>query len=138
MTSRRITVRRFCIRLAQLAVAAKLGLSLAACTCPPPLKLDGTFLLDGRPGTPLDAGTAGDGGMMSMTTPATPAGPPPVLDCTPAAAGCVPGGPCLAACNCVLTRDKVVVLAVESCTLLAGSGPPQVQIRYEQSVFCGE
>jgi hypothetical protein len=63
---------------------------------------------------------------------------PPPLDCTAMATDCVPAGPCRPACDCVLARDHVIKFgAVESCTLVAGAGPPEVEVRYQQTVFCG-
>ena len=117
-------------RVAELAIVGAVALSIAACTCPDPITLDQVFLLDAAPGDGgglADAGGLADGGSYQ----------PPALDCTAMATGCVPGGPCRPACDCVLARDHVGVVVVESCTLLAGAGPPDVEVRYQQTVFCG-
>jgi hypothetical protein len=63
--------------------------------------------------------------------------PTATLDCTSAAAGCVPGGTCPAACACVLMRARVYDGTVKRCTLLAGAGAPQVRVGYTVPVFCG-
>jgi hypothetical protein len=117
--------------VAQLAIVGALALSIAACTCPDPITLDQFFLLDATPGDGgglADAGGLADGGSYQ----------PPPLDCTAMATDCVPAGPCRPACDCVLARDHVIKFgAVESCTLVAGAGPPEVEVRYQQTVFCG-
>ena len=105
-------------RIAQLAILGALASSIASCKCPDPITIDQVFL--------LDATSGGDGGQ------------PPSLDCTSTATGCVPGGPCRPACDCVLARDHVFdVGSVQSCTLVAGAGQPEVAVRYQQTVFCG-
>jgi hypothetical protein len=49
----------------------------------------------------------------------------------------MPGGDCLAACNCVLARDGAIpIAAIDSCKLLAGANPPAVEVRYEVNVRC--
>ena len=111
--------------VACLGGAGALSIALAACGCPPPKQLDQVFLLDATAGTPVITPDAGPGAMSID------------LDCTPAASGCVPGGDCLPACNCVLARDQAgLVLAIHSCKLLVGAGPPQVEVRYELHVAC--
>jgi hypothetical protein len=156
-----MTARRLCARVAQLVVAGVLTLSVAACTCPPPYAFDQTFVLDETDGTPLDLvdagfGPARDGGSdaaasrdaaddatssTAVMSPirGTPAAPEArARDCTGAAAGCAPGGACAAACACVLARTNAYDATVKSCTLLAGSGPPQVRVKYTLPVFCGD
>jgi hypothetical protein len=114
---------RIWIRIGQAAALAALALSLAACPCPAPVTLDQVFLLDATNGP--DAGPAGDASFQP-------------LDCTPAAAGCVPGGACRPACDCIVARDQIrSVASIQSCTLLADSGPAAVEMRYKQEVFCG-
>ena len=71
---------------------------------------------------PTDAGDASDAG---------PSVAAASLDCTPAAAGCVAGGPCAAACHCVLDRDlrPAGVVGISKCTFL--SDPvPSVEAHY--------
>jgi len=109
-------------RGARLAIVGGL-VSIAACTCPDPITLDQVFLLDATPS---------DGGLAGAASDSEPS-----LDCTATAAGCVAGGSCRPACDCVLARDRVSTLAIKSCTLLAGAGPAVVEVRYEQAVFCG-
>jgi hypothetical protein len=119
-----IRPRALVVRLAQLALIARLSLALAACTCPPPVSIDQVFLLDAH------SGSFPDGGMRTTD--------PAALDCTAAAAGCSPGGACKPACDCVIARDGITgIAAVDACTLVAGAGPPAVEIRYEETVFCG-
>jgi len=117
------------LRVARLAVAGAVALSVGACTCPDPITLDQVFLLDATPGDGglADAGAPSDGG----------ASPAATLDCTATAAACVPGGPCRPACDCVLARDRVNQVALDSCTLVAGAPTPEVEVRYRQRVFCG-
>jgi len=118
-------------RVIQLAVLGALALSAAACTCPGPVTIDQVFLLDataGDGGGPGDAGGPADGAVASQTSP---------FDCTAMAAGCVPGGACRPACDCVLARDGVRTMAIKSCTLLAGAGAPEVEVLYQPAVFCG-
>jgi hypothetical protein len=86
---------------------------------------------------PFDAASA-DGPSSDGQSPATWTNRPPPIDCTGAAHGCIPGGDCPAACECVLRRDgRWNVATVQSCILLALAGPPQVEIRYEVPSFCG-
>jgi len=128
------------------------------------MHLDQLFLLDARPGTPLvafdagadarsidpgssrdasgddsgaassDAGDASsDAGGVSDAEPADL----PQIDCTSQAAGCLPGGDCLPACNCVLARGGLErVAAIDGCRLVAGSGAPTVEVRYDVQVRC--
>ncbi len=116
--------------VAQVAIVGALALSTIACTCPGPITLDQVFLLEATPGDGgglADAGGLPDGGSYQ----------PWPLDCTAMAIGCVPGVQCRPACECVLARDDVNVVRLESCTLLTGAGPPEVEVRYQQTVFCG-
>ncbi|HTA20100.1 MAG TPA: hypothetical protein VK989_12465 [Polyangia bacterium] len=144
-----MTARRLCARVAQLAVAGALALSVAACTCPPPDEVDQTFVLGDTVGTPLDLvdaglGPARDAGADAVSNDASNDAAmssfrgAPGRDCTSAAAGCAPGGACAAACTCVLTRAGVYDGTIQRCTLLVGSGPPQVRVRYAVPVFCGD
>jgi hypothetical protein len=110
--------------LRNLVVGLQLALAvaLAGCGCPTPAHVEQIFLLDAT----ADASAAGaDSG----------AGP---VDCTSAAAGCAPGDACKPACDCVLARAQVSPVGkIERCTLLAGSGPAQVDVRYEIPTSCG-
>jgi hypothetical protein len=120
----KIRARAVVVRLVQPALIARLSLMLCACTCPPPVSIDQVFLLDAQ------SGSFPDGGTRTMD--------PSTLDCTAAAAGCSPGGACKPACDCVTARDGITgIAAVDSCTLVAGAGPPAVEIKYQQTVFCG-
>ena len=115
---------RIGIRLGQAAAVAALTLSLVGCPCPAPVAQDQVFL--------LDATTAPDATASEIYGPRGP------LECTPAAAGCVPGGACRPACDCVVARDQIRGIAsIQSCTLLAGSGPATVEMRYKETLFCG-
>ena len=77
--SRNVRLHTICVRLPQIAIAATLSLSLAACTCPPPIELDQVFLLDATTGSFSDASladgssadgaTLADGGATSTTRP---------------------------------------------------------------------
>jgi hypothetical protein len=145
------------IRIAQALVAGALVATAAACQCPPPIPYDQVFALDATAGPPVDTSDAGGGGTpmtsdaggdaMSMApdasagTGATSIAPAPQLDCTSAAQGCVPGATCKPACDCVLAREalsqRYESVTVKSCTLLAGPGAPQVEIRYNLASFCG-
>jgi len=80
---------------------------------------------------PTDAGDVSDAGA-GVTTAS--------LDCTPAAAGCVPGGPCAAACHCVLDRDRQSGFStgISKCTLLADP-IPSVEVHYKITFSgCGD
>jgi hypothetical protein len=142
--------QRVLIRIAQVAVIGAIALSLAACGCPGPSTFDQIFVLDATTGTPariaFDAGVdaavdrradAGADAGIDAGPSMSVAGTAP-NDCTPAAAGCVPGGACNPACTCVFTRDAVRdVGTVFSCTLLAGDGPARVEAHYQTNpTFC--
>lgn len=107
-----ISPRRIGRRL--IGAAAVVWLTFAGCVpCPDAVALEQVFLLDPT----FEASAEGD--------------------CTPAAAGCAPGGPCLAACECVVAREQIPgVESVDSCTLLAGGGPPAVEMRSHQNPWC--
>lgn len=129
-------------RVAQLAIVGALALSTIACTCPGPITLDQVFLLEATPGDDgglADAGGLPDAGGVPDAGGQADAGSyqPSTLDCMALAIGCVPGGQCRPACDCVLARDDVNAVQLESCTLLTGAGPPEVEVRYQQTVFCG-
>jgi hypothetical protein len=100
-----------------------LALWLTGCRCQTQT-FDQIFLLDANAQTVLSfdgsADLSGDAGIPSGAS----------LDCTPAAAGCAPGGDCPAACQCVLTRDlSRSQVSIEKCTFLIGASP-SVEIRY--------
>jgi hypothetical protein len=97
------------------------------------VRVDGSVAgLDGSAGARIDA-SGGDGG--GARDAAAPYAPP--LDCTSMAADCMPGGDCLAACNCVLARDGLIpIAAINSCKLLPGASPPAVEVRYQTIVRC--
>lgn len=130
-------MRALLIRLAQVAVVVGLYLSLSACGCPAPTGVEQTFQLNATQGTPLSIDVAGADAAADAAADArrvdaaVPVQTPPI-DCTSLASGCVPGGSCLPACNCVLARVEVQRLgAVTNCTLVAGSGPAAVDVHYE-------
>lgn len=130
------------------------------------MHLNQLFLLDARPGAPLgafdagadamsiDPGSASDASRDASGAASSDAGAAasssdaggvfdaapvdlPQLDCTSQAAGCLPGGDCLPACNCVLARGGLQrVAAIDGCWLVAGSGAPTVEVRYEVTVRC--
>jgi len=121
---------------------AALALLSTACSCPPGAELDEVFLLDGTTGPLLSSGDGGGGPDATSSSDAggSPDSPAPVTDCTPAAAGCVPGRACDAACRCVLRRDQrggIAGATIEKCTLLDGPGAPSVEVRYTITPPCG-
>jgi hypothetical protein len=120
-----MTVARALTVIIQIALVAAAPL-LGACDCPPPGHVDQIFR--------LDAGAdASAGGAASDADGGSGAG-----DCTAAASGCAPGDTCKPACDCVLARAHVAPVGkIEKCTLLAGPGPAQVEVRYEIPTFCG-
>jgi hypothetical protein len=104
--------------------------SLPGCNCPPPSEIDQVFLLDATGGPPA---IGGDGGATLPDASAQPS-----ADCTSAAAGCLPNADCAAACQCVFARDQIHVGTLVSCMLLAGTGPPAIEARYQLVDLCGE
>jgi hypothetical protein len=77
-------------------------------------------------------GACGDSEASDGASPDAASYCPPSLDCTGAAGGCVPGGECRAACDCIRRRTGLYAEeTIRSCTLLAGAGPPQVKIHFE-------
>jgi hypothetical protein len=97
---------------------------------------DQTFLLNAAVDTSLIAPDAGDDASVANAD----GGSGVWLDCTPAAAGCVAGSPCPAACRCVLDRDHQPsgATSITKCTLLDGPAPA-VAVRYTSTFGgCGD
>jgi hypothetical protein len=83
---------------------------------------DQVFLLNASADAALISTDGGDASASNVTA---------SLDCTPAAAGCVVGGPCAAAGHCVLDRDlrPSGSIGITRCTLLADPAPA-VEVHY--------
>ncbi len=96
---------------------------------------DQVFLLNAAADSSLIVPEAGDAGAADAGATSGAAS----LDCSPAAAGCVAGGSCTAACHCVLARDvPSSEVGITKCTLLADP-VPQVEVHYAVTFpGCGE
>jgi hypothetical protein len=114
-----------------------LWLLATGCSCPPAPNFDQIFALDGTRGPPFSVGEGGAGDAGGDAADSGDTEDPQAIDCSPAAAACVPGGPCLAACQCVIRRDQVGHVNIEACTLLADTAAPSVEVRYAIVNPCG-
>lgn len=91
------------------------------------------ILLDLPPVIAGGIGGQGDGGMGGT------AGLLPT-SCGATTAGCVPGQPCPAACDCVTGRERAFhsgfARTVDRCILAPGQGAPAVEIWSHQDIPC--
>lgn len=135
-------------RWALLLVAVLTGSANVACPldCKPSDGYDEIVLLDLPPlvisGNGGMSASVSTGGQAGIGGPGATSGPPP-SSCGATAAGCTPGQPCPAACDCVTAREArfgrqpyLSGRAVDRCILAKGGGAPAVEIWSHEEVIC--